>query len=142
MEKCRAESVNIGPVIEGLSRNRLFGGHVVRGSDDLAGLILLGERIAGEVEEPGNADVQDLHDTIAAKEEITRSDVAMNQFPRVCMLKAGRGLDQVTARVPHRQHPARLVEKFREVLPVEVFHDQEVRVLLASHVECERCSGG
>jgi hypothetical protein len=77
------------------------------------------------VEEPGQAQVEDLYNALAVNEDVARLDVAVDQPGRVRMLQANGRPVHVVAGARHVHRPG-LADNVLQAGAVHVLHDQKV----------------
>ena len=154
------EAVDVGPDVGSVEIEGLFGGHEVeRAHDDggVIGQVAVGVA-AGAAMQSGQAEVENLDDAkrsrlypavgtdqlVAAREQIRRFDVAVDQALFVDVLQTERRLANVVTGPLRRQRA--LLDESREVHALHVFHDQEVirsdgaGVIRMDHMRVGQCA--
>src|SRR5207302_817327 len=72
------EAVDVGADVNAVAVERLFGGKVVGGTENIL-VVFLGKNVFFVMKEPRQAHVQDLYDTASVNEDIAGLDVAVDQ---------------------------------------------------------------
>src|SRR5262249_27640824 len=121
---------DISPSIDAVAIEGLLGGEIVSGAEDRRRIVLAREVIALIVEEPRQAEVEDLDRAGAVEQDIARLDVAMHQPLVVGVLQPEARLKDVVAGAEGGER-ALLPDDFLQAIPLNVLHDGVVQLAVA-----------
>ena len=119
------QAVKIGPVIDVVAVEQLFGGDVIDGANHV---FVVGQRdrfFVVLIDNAGHAEVQNFDLAFVSYQQVGRFDVAVNHAPVMGVLQAVAGLADITGDVSKRQ----LAFAFDQLLQFQadhIFHDQVV----------------
>jgi hypothetical protein len=117
------KAIDIAAGIGIVGVRRLLGGHVVDRAHHRAGVGKLMIGGVGRAVESGQAHVENLDHALVIEQEVGRLDVAMDDATAVSIGQATSSLQYVVGSIGYREW-AMFLDEDREVLAVDVFHDQ------------------
>ncbi len=124
----RTQAVDVRPVIDTARIERLFGGHVIRGAEDAAGLGQAGaadDAIRRSTAQASQPQVGHLDRAGNVAQQVGGLDVAVNHVPRVDVLQTARRLQGAIDRLGHAERAA-LLDNRGEIRAVDELHHQEM----------------
>jgi hypothetical protein len=127
-EAGRSQAVNIGPDVDVVAVDRLFGREVVDRSQEHPAVVELGHPVALVEKEPGQAQVEELDRPRTVEEQVARLDIAVDHPHLEGVLEPVGRLANAVGGSGDRHRPGGS-DHAVQVVAVDVFGDQEVETV-------------
>lgn len=127
-----AEAVDVGPAIDLMAVQSLFGRQIVRRAQHLFVVQHRQRILFRDFLKPGQPQIEHFDDTTAIDQQIAGLHIAMHQSAVMRMGQPQRGLTEVFRRVFETERPV-FADDVLNAAAVDVLHDQEVNLAVALH---------